>query len=113
MRKDKHFTQRDFELHWKFQRKRRGIEEEENSFQYQFLQDSQGKKMVDYIGRYENLKEDLDGIFQVVGLENVEIPVANKSHGKSLNYRDYYQEETKVLVAEKYKKDIELLGYEF
>ncbi|MGF1489030.1 MAG: sulfotransferase family 2 domain-containing protein [Prochloraceae cyanobacterium] len=113
MRRERYFLKRDFDLHWNFQKRRRGIKEEKNSFQYQFVRDSNGNKLVDYIGRYENLKADLERVFNKVGLEHIKLPVANKSHGKSLSYRDYYREDTKALVADKYREDIALFGYEF
>ena len=71
-----------------------------------------GEIAVDYIIRFE----DLDKGFKEV-LEKLKLPTdkklghAMKSNHK--NYIEYYTEETKEMIREKYKEDIEYFGYEF
>ena len=71
---------------------------------------------VDYVGRYEHLEEDLAMILQQVGVtERIEVPHTNKTPTRDpeADYRAYYTDRTKALVAEWYAPEIELLKYRF
>ena len=64
-----------------------------------------------FIGRFENLQEDFNIVCGNINVPRRILPVINKT--EHLPYWKYYTEETKALVQEKYKKDIDYFSYEF
>ncbi|WP_421726024.1 sulfotransferase family 2 domain-containing protein [Bauldia sp.] len=71
--------------------------------------------VVDRVIRYENLDAELQAIRSELGIaEPVTLPSA-KSHTRKDRrpYRDYYDEETRALVADWYKREIDAFGWTF
>lgn len=79
--------------------------------QYRYICDPHGELQVDYIGRFEQINKDFDYISQRLGIE-ADLPHHNRTK-KSKRFQEYYSSETKQIVAEVYKKDIELFDYQF
>lgn len=69
---------------------------------------------LDFVGRFENLEQDANFLREQLGIEkkfNV-----NKQHNKTWlrkKYHEYYDAETKAIVHDIYRKDIEKYGYTF
>jgi hypothetical protein len=75
-----------------------------------------GSLAVDFVGRYENLEEDLNKAFELAGTgEHIAIPRVNVTPNKdeARSYRSYYSPEMQALVADWYEPEIALLGYGF
>ena len=47
--------------------------------QYNFIFDKDGKQLVDFIGRYENLHDDFNEVCKNIGLSSHELPVVNRA----------------------------------
>jgi hypothetical protein len=78
--------------------------------QHVYVCDAGGKLIVDFIGRFERLEEDFGDVCQHLKV-NASLSKTNTS--KHDSYQGYYTPATRKLVAEHYRRDIELFGYEF
>jgi chondroitin 4-sulfotransferase 11 len=79
--------------------------------QVDYISDENGEIIVDFIGKYENLHHDVSTVLEALRLESRPLPHVNKSLHR--HYSEYYTEETKNLVAERYSRDIQFFGYRF
>jgi hypothetical protein len=106
----------DFEsfLRWKLdpQRPYHYIIDTSIELQSDYLIDLKGNSIVDYVGRYERLEEDFREVCRRIGIRVPQLPHKRKARDRS-GYRKYYGEETTRLVAEHFKRDIEMFGYRF
>lgn len=75
-----------------------------------FVFDESEQRLVDYVGRIETLERDFEEICERVGVDVI-LPHKNKS--KHRDYREYYDDETRELVAQHFAPDIDAFGYCF
>ena len=78
--------------------------------QYRLLTDENDTLMMDYVGRYETLQESFDGICRQIGLAPTKLGRRNESSHR--NYACYYDSSLQRAVADWYRKDFELFGYD-
>ena len=65
------------------------------------------------LGRFERLPVDFAKITDQLGIPRVELPRLNAGPRPQRDYRAHFTSETRALVAELFREDIETFGYEF
>ncbi len=78
--------------------------------QMDYIADTGGRVIVDFVGRYETLHADFAEVGRKLGIDG-SLPHANRSAHRP--YRQYYDDTTRALVAERFARDIEVFGYTF
>ena len=71
---------------------------------------------VDFLGFYENIQDDFIYIKNQLSLSaDLELKYENKteSNDRQFDYRNFYTDEARDIVSQVYKKDIDLLGYNY
>jgi hypothetical protein len=69
---------------------------------------------VDFVIRYEHLSEDLAEVCRRIGLPPFDLPhLKTGFRQRRHHYSEYYDDESKAIVAEKHRNDIRFFGYEF
>ncbi len=79
--------------------------------QANFLHDSTGELLVDYVGRFETFAESVFHVLGAIGVEAKTIPRTQKSRRGP--YATYYDDESREIIASMYSRDIEAFGYSF
>ncbi len=82
---------------------------------YDYLQ-IENEIPLDFIGRYENLNDHLNLVSKKL---NINLPMQNRLTPRQINrtehsnYKDYYDDETRQIVAKRYEKDINYFEFKF
>lgn len=79
--------------------------------QCSFLYDDDGTLLMDFVGRFETLDDDMSSVFARLGIECDSLPRFNASNRGE--YREYYTPATRVQIESMYKDDLDRFGYSF
>ncbi|HLF89697.1 MAG TPA: sulfotransferase family 2 domain-containing protein [Anaerolineales bacterium] len=101
---------RDILETYEFLKMYRGNRNAESAFQHSFLCNNKNEVLVDFVGRFERFRDDFQEIQNRIHTNSV-LPHLNSSKHK--DYRFYFNDESRSIIAELYKVDIELFGYDF
>lgn len=119
--KDKQFFEREISIYPDFDSFIKGWVTPENVEscwmhfrpQYKYICDSKGNLLVDFIGYYENLSEDFQFVKDKLNIKNDLLYLNTNKSSQKQDYHDFYTNETREIIGNVYKKDIELLNYNF
>lgn len=81
--------------------------------QNKYIFDRRGNKLVDFIGRFENLELDFKFVCQKLNIDYKPLPKTNQSRPETPDYHQFYDNETRDFVADFYAQDISLFNYSF
>lgn len=107
----KTFSPSDIRELYEHLRRYRAVYQADTLFQYHYAYGPDGTKLVDYVGRFENMEDDFYQLVGNIGLDNVKIPHKNATSHR--DYRAYYTDETAQLVRSLWKVDVDTFGYTF
>ena len=79
--------------------------------QLYWIRNKKGEIPMDFIGRFENLKEDFSYVADKLGLRDKSLPKLVAGDGE--HYSQLYDEEMKEIVSIKYKDEIAHFNFEF
>jgi hypothetical protein len=80
-------------------------------YQLDWFVDADGRMLADFIGRFERLQEDWAVIAKKLGVSEA-LP-HTRANPRSRHYTEYYTTETKGIIEEKFKVDVETFNYRF
>lgn len=80
--------------------------------QHTFVTNLTGEVAVDFVGRFETLERDFQRVCQMRGLPQLTLPRVQAAKTPR-RYTDFYTEETRSIVANRFRKDVVLFSYEF
>lgn len=78
--------------------------------QTDFICGINGAIMIDFVGKFENIEEDIKWLYQYLKVEKIDIlPFLNKTEHQ--NYMDYYNSKTKKIIYKLYESDFKKFDY--
>ena len=72
-----------------------------------------GKIAVDFIGKFENLKKDVNKIKKILNLPKSKFSLPHEKKNNTKNYLNLYNNESKKLVEEIWEKEFKFFNYSF
>jgi Sulfotransferase family len=76
-----------------------------------WLTNKKGDIPFDFIGRFENLKDDFDYVAEKIGLENKELPKLIAGDGQ--RYTSFYDSKMVDLIYKQYKDEIDYFNFKY
>jgi len=78
--------------------------------QYDYICDLMGNVLVDFVGRFENLEDDIKLLSKKL---NKELELEHYNFNNKKHYTEVYTQVMIDIVSEVYQKDIDIFGYNF
>jgi len=104
------FSREDIRETYKLLRRYRGVYQADSLFQYHYVYSTEGERLIDFVGRFEQIGSDFQEATKRIGVD------ATLPHRNSTSHRDfqtYYTEDTASLLGDLYSTDIDAFGYSF
>jgi hypothetical protein len=104
------FSPADIHATYDLLRRYRGIHQADSLFQYNYIHSLEGDKLVDFVGRFEQIEDDFQRAAQQIGID-ASLPHWNSTSHRT--YQSYYTDETAPLIRDLYAVDIDTFGYSY
>jgi len=86
------------------------VNKQVNVNQYKYLT-LQNEIPLDFVGRYENIKEDFNYVCEEIGIPERYIDLGFEHKQDLINYKDYYCDESKKIIDEIFDMDFKTFNY--
>lgn len=86
------------------------VNKQANVNQYKYLT-LQNEIPLDFVGRYENIKEDFNNVCEEIGIPERYIDLGFEHKQDLINYKDYYCDESKKIIDEIFDMDFKTFDY--
>lgn len=86
------------------------VKKEANVNQYKYLT-LQNEIPLDFVGRYENIKEDFNNVCEEIGIPERYIDLGFEHKQDLINYKDYYCDESKKIIDNIFDMDFKTFNY--
>ncbi len=80
--------------------------------QLDWITDEAGNIIIDFVGKFESITEDAAIITKKITGKEVKLPMVNVNH-PPMDYRSFYSDELRDIIAKYFAKDIEYFDYSF
>lgn len=88
----------------------RAYSQHDSYYQSDYVYDVNQSRIVDFVGRFEQLENDAEYVFNKLGIE-IKLPHLNQTRND--DYKDYFTEESRQAVFELWNRDVKSFGYKF
>jgi hypothetical protein len=102
------FSPQDIHETYDLLRRYRAVYQADSLFQYHYAYSPDGEKLVDFVGRFENIQNDFQVVAEKIGID-VNLPHRNATSHRS--FETYYTDESAQLIRELYALDVESFNY--
>jgi len=82
-----------------------------DAYQTNMLCDRDGNLLMDFVGKIEGLQSDWYIVSERIGIPQQALPLSNVTRHR--HFQDYYDDESRQLVAHHWNREIELFEYRF
>ena len=103
------FSPADIHETYDLLRRYRGVHQADSLFQYNYVYSPDGEKLVDFVGRFEQIEDDFSQAMSLVGLD-AQLPHRNATDDRD-HYESYYEPETVALISNLYQVDVDAFDY--
>ena len=80
--------------------------------QYTFVSNGSGDIVLEFVGRFESLQTDFLSVCERLGIAPLHLPRVQVTKPRA-PYAEYYTPRLRDLVADRFRSDLELFGYQF
>ena len=84
------------------------------SLQAEFKFKHNGKNLMDYVAKLENFNEDVGVLMQKLNIDSYTLPRINHNTNRpKIPYQEYYSDQSRNMIENIFRWDIETFGYSF
>lgn len=80
---------------------------------YEFIRDYDGKVIVDFVAKLENIEKDMDFILKKLRIKSIDFPLVNVNINNDKPYQLVYDKPTRDFVEKHFAKDFEYFEYQW